>query len=311
MWHKFILGSALTVIVASLAGIFIGWNAFGGVFLIVGAGLAYKALWVRVPELEVALVSHMGSKGFVRYLPAGHHFLFPPERISSRISTAAETVRGKCIQALTHGGVTVTVNWSITYTINPRTIAAELWPDMAHILPRSANKLLRTHSNDCVGQVISELPTTALTDKGSRGRLGRQLRETLHERMTPFGIQIYSVMVMGVELPEQVQMALEAAHKRQIYANSEAAALEQLQRAVSQFSDEDMDRLLQLKQIHEMGQHGVAFQMPMMRRSGQFYQSRNDRNMRNGRQRSTESSFSSNMNGGQNEWTECPSSPQH
>jgi regulator of protease activity HflC (stomatin/prohibitin superfamily) len=315
MWHKFILGSVLTVIAASIAGILGGWNAFGTVFLVVWVGLVWKGLttyvWVRVPELEVALVSHMGSKAFARYLLPGRHLLLPPERISDRISTAAEVVGGKSTQVQTDGGITIVVNWSVTYAINPRTIAIGLWPDMARILPNSANQLLRSHVNDCVGQVISELPTTALTDKGARGRLNRKLREVLLKRMIPFGIQIYHVMVKGIELPGKVQSALEAAHERQVYANSEAVALERLQRAVSQFSDEDMDRLLLLKQIHEIGQHGMVFQMPLVRQSGRPYQSDTGRHVRNGRSRNNEARFSSDPNGGHNEWADWPPSPPH
>ena len=173
-------------------------------------------------------------------------------------------VRGKCIQAQTNGGITVTVNWSMTYVLNPDNVAVDFWPQMARVLPHFSDRIVRKHGNNCVAQLVSELPVEALMAEGARGRLERQLRQRLGERLRPFGVQLFRVMLLGVELPAQVQVTLEAAHERIVHANSEAMALERLQRAVNQFSDADMERLIQLKQLHELGQNGVTLPLPMM-----------------------------------------------
>jgi hypothetical protein len=245
------------------------WDASASAIVLVLAGLgllgwlANAYIWVRVPALEAALVFNAETKAFVRYLYPGRHFLFFPwERIEERLSLTASSVRGKCTQAQTNGGITVTVNWSLTYIVNPDWVDWDLWPRLAHALPHYANQMARNHGNNCVARMVSELPVEALTDAGARGRMERQLRDRIGERVRPFGLQLFRVMLLGIELPVQVQATLEAAHERVVHANSEAQALERLHRAVSQFSDAEMAWLIQLEQVHALGQNGVS--LPVM-----------------------------------------------
>ena len=267
--NKWVAGSMVTAVAVSVVGMIGGWNLVGGSAFLAGVILfgwfVNKFVWVRIPDQEMALVFNVETKAFVRYLLPGRHLLlFPLERLRERLSLTATVVRGKCLRAQTNGGITVTVDWSVTYVINPRTVTWELWPHMARILPHREEQLLRGHGNNIVSQVVSELPVKALTDKGSRGKFERQLRQRLGQRLVPFGFQIFRVIATKIEMPPPVQAALEAAHERQLFAYSEAMSLERLQKAVSRFSDADMERLLQLKQLHEMGQNGVALYVPTM-----------------------------------------------
>ena len=218
-------------------------------------------VWVRVPEMEVWTKFNRETKAFSEYLPPGRHWVLPWERIGSKISTQAMTVRGKCLQAQTEGGITANVDWSVTYRLVPEQIAPHLRSTMARALPQYSDNMVRSHGNNCTSLVISELPVAALANKGSRGRLERMIREKLVERLYPFGIQVFRVMVTGVELPPKVSATYESAHERMVYAYSEAEAMERLHQAVSKFSDSDMERLLLLKQVHAMGQNGVAMYM--------------------------------------------------
>lgn len=266
MLQKIVVGGAATFLVITVAGIVGGQLGMGMMALLILAGLAgwfvNQFLWVRVPEMEVWLKFNIESKAFVGYLPPGRHWLLPWERVKGKLSTQVQTVRGKCLQAQTQGGITAHIDWSVAYTLNPQNISWDFWPQMARILPQHSDRIVRSHGNNCIALVISELPVSVLADKGGRGRLERMIREQLVKRLHPFGVQVFQVMVTGVELPSHVQDALEKAHEREVYAYSEAAALERLQQAISQFSDADMERLLLLKQVHEMGQNGVTLFMP-------------------------------------------------
>lgn len=222
-------------------------------------------IWVRVPEMEVWTKFNRETKAFSDYLSPGRHWILPWERVDSKISTQAKTVRGKCLQAQTEGGITANVDWSVTYRVVPKQIALHLRSTMARALPQHSDNMVRSHGNNCTSLVISELPVDALANKGSRGRLERMIREILVKRLHPFGIQVFRVMVTGVELPPKVAATYEAAHERVVYAYSEAEAMERLHQAISKFSDADMERLLLMKQVHEMGQNGVAMYMsPIM-----------------------------------------------
>lgn len=266
MLQKLVLGGTAAFLVVTAAGIAGGWSGVEVSALLILAGLAvwlvHRFLWVRVPEMEVWLKFNVESKAFGGYLTPGRHWLLPWERVEGKLSTQVKTVRGKCLQAQTQGGITAHVEWSASFTLNPRNISWDFWPQMARALPQHSDRIVRSHGNNCTALVVSELPVSALADNGGRGRLERMIRAELVERLHPFGVQVFRVMVTGVELPAHVNASLEKAHEREVYANSEAAALERLQKAVSQFSDADMERLLLLKQLHEMGENGVSLVMP-------------------------------------------------
>lgn len=222
-------------------------------------------VWVRVPEMEVWTKFNRETKAFVDYLQPGRHWIMPWERIGDKLSTQAKVVGGKCLQTQTDDGITPQVDWSVTYKLEPTQIADYLRSPLARTLPQYSDRMVRSHGNNCTARVISELPVTALTDNGSRRRLERMIREELVERLHPFGIQVFRVMVTGVKLPEKVAETYEAAHERIVYAISEAEAMGRLHEAVSKFTDADMERLLLLKQLRELGQNGVAMYMqPIM-----------------------------------------------
>lgn len=308
--NRWVAGSILGLGAVAIVGAIGRWHvvavtALLASILLTAGWFINKFVWVRVPDLETALVFNAETKAFIRFLLPGRHWLlFPLERVRERLSLTATVVRGKCLQAQTNGGIAVTVDWTATYVINPRTLAGELWPHMARILPQGSARLMRSHGNNVVGQMVSELPVAALTDEGSRGRLERQLRERLGWRLRPFGFQIFRVMITKVGMPPQVQAMLEAAHERQVYAISEATALERLQRAVSQFSKEDMERLLQLKQLHVLGQNGVALPAPILMQNMQpGGWSRGGGADREGRKPSVPGTGSSEpADGGQSDW---------
>ncbi len=307
MLQKFVLGGTaafLTITAAGLAGGWFGVKAMALLILVSLAGwFVHRFLWVRVPEMEVWLKFNVESKAFVGYLSPGRHWLWPLERIGGKLSTQVKTVRGKCLQAQTQGGITAHVDWSVTYILNPRNISWDFWPQMARVLPQYSDRIVRSHGNNCMALVVSKLPVSTLADSGGRGHLERMIRAELVERLHPFGVQVFRVMVTGFELPAHVQASLEKAHEREVYANSEAAALERLQKAVSQFSDEDMERLMLLKQLHEMGENGVALYMPPMMPSFRYKGQMTNGEVRDGRKPNGPSSgMSPGQDGGHSEW---------
>lgn len=246
-------------------------NKWAGGLVVVTAVLGFAAhfidryLWVRVGEMETAVVFNVERRAFARFLLPGRHFLlFPLEQIHSVISTAPATVAGVVLNAQTNGGISAGVEWALTYVFNPAMVQPDLRPIVARVLPEHGRKFLRGHVNNCLALLVSRHTVETLSGRGARGRLERELRDDVTRRLWPFGIQVFRIMITAVELPHPVQTALEAAHERELYASSEAHSLERLQRAVSHFTDADMERLLQLKQLHELGQNGVALHVPML-----------------------------------------------
>lgn len=222
-----------------------------------------RYVWIRVGEMETAVVFHREARAFTRFLPPGRHLLSVMEQVKAVISTAPSSLKGSCTKAQTAGGILVRADWLLQYKLEPDRIQPDLRPALARALPEHGDLILRNHVNNCLQLLLSEHTVDTLAEAGSRGRLERALREAAARRLAPFGVQVFRVMILALELPTQVQAYLEAAHRQELFAQSEARVLERLQQAVSRFSAEDMEWLLQLKQLQELGQNGVMLQLPI------------------------------------------------
>lgn len=261
--NKLAFVSVGVIISVALAGAYIGWTGVGVVIvallLALSAWLVEQYIWVRIPEMEMAVVFNRETGAFARFLLPGRHLVkFPLERITAVISLAPGNVSGVCRGAQSNGGIPVTVHWKVVYVLNPERMNPDLHARLARSLPEHMDALLGSHAGNCVQRLINEQTVEMLSSGGAQQRLERELRARLVNRLMPFGIQVYRAMLTGIELPPGVQATLEKAHEREVYAASEARSLERLQEAVSRFSDEEMARLLKLKELHELGQHGVA-----------------------------------------------------
>lgn len=271
--YKLVFGVAIALVAAVAAGFLVGhigfWFVVGLLFIALLSWFVDKFVYIRVGEMETAVVFNREAKAFSRFLLPGRHLLaFPLERVTAIVSTAPQSVNGRCKNAQTQEGVSVGLDFSVTYEPFPSEADVGLKPKVARFLPSGANGLVRNHANNCVAQVVNTKSVETLCQKGARGPLERELRDAIQERLHPFGIRVYRVMVTSVDLPIPVQKALEEAHEHLVYAESEASGLERLHRALSQYSDVDVDRLLQLRQLREMGQNGVTIHMPYVGQMG-------------------------------------------
>lgn len=242
----FLAQASITVMAAALFPILMLWV------------LGRRAI-VRIPEMEVGVAYNTADRAFTRFLAPGRHWLIPfIEQANFTISTAPETVNGRCLGVQTSGGIALDVEWSLSYNLNPFRIPAANRPKLARSLPRKASSIAAKHVNNCLRHVIGEYTVDQLCQPGMQKRLERQVRQLVAERLADLGFELTRVMIGAVAMPPQVKAALEAAHQHTLQAEHEAKALARLQMVVSQFSDADMERLMELERIHVLGQNGVT-----------------------------------------------------
>jgi regulator of protease activity HflC (stomatin/prohibitin superfamily) len=216
-------------------------------------------LYVNVPELETAVVYRTDSETFAHFLAPGRHWIMPfTEKLGESISIASASVNGQCAQAETTGGIPLTIDWTLSYKLNPFRIPAENRPKLARSLPRKAGTIARNHVNNCVRHVIGDYPVAALSQPGMIKRLEREVRQLAAARLADLGFEISRVMLGTIEMPTQVRAALTEAYGQQVRTEHEAQSLARLHQVVSQFSDADMQRLLELERIYKLGENGVA-----------------------------------------------------
>ncbi len=232
--------------------------AIAGVLFLVGLTV-WQNTAVFVPEMHTGVVYKHGGQEYARFLTPGDHFIKPfSEKLGALIPVDPGSVNGRCDSIQTIGGLPLSIDWTISYNLNPFRIAPDSRPKLARNLPSKSGKIVQKHANNILRHIISEYSIEALTQPGMQRKLERQVRQQVAERLAAAGFEISRVMIGAIDMPPQVTDALADALKRQLQAENEARALSRLQSVVSQFSENDMQRLIELERIHMLGQNGVT-----------------------------------------------------
>lgn len=245
------------------------WGAVGmaatAVFvaLLLGLWVTKRAATVHVPEMEIGVVFNTQTHSFARFLRPGHHPINPfTERLQATIPTTSGAAKGRCTGVQTAGGLSLNVEWSLSYDLDPFKAPVASHAKLARSLPHKSARMAAKHMDNCLHHVIGEYTITQLCQPGIHKRLERQVRQLLAARLASSGFEISRVMIGAIEMPPPVKAALEAAHERQVQLDNEVETLARLHQAVSRFSEADMERLVELERIYKMGQNGVTLVYP-------------------------------------------------
>lgn len=227
------------------------------------AAAAWQRAIVTVPEMQVGVVYRNGGAHYSRFLSPGTHLIKPlVEQPGASIPLDPGSVNGRCDSTQTIGGLPLSIQWTLSYTLDPFRISPDKRPKLARSLPTKSASIATKHVNNILRHIISEYTIDQLIEPGIQKRLERQVRQQVAERLSNAGFEISRVMIGAIEMPQEVRATLAAAHQRKLEAENEAHTLEKLQQVVSRFSDADMQRLIELERIHALGQNGVTLMMP-------------------------------------------------
>ena len=270
-----IIGGIITVILALAAGFAVGPFAGAAIvlffLLLLLIEFIGRFMYVRVGEMETAVVFNRETKAFSRFLLPGRHLLKVPfEHVKAIVSTSPNTVKGRCKNVQSREGVGVQVEVLMTYQPSPADVEPMLRPKAARMWPKGTGGMARTHLQNCATRLVNRYTVANLYRNGARSRIERELRDDCQERLRPFGLNVFRVMVIRIDLPAAVEAALEQAHERAVQAESDAFALERMGRVVVQFSDVEMERIFRLEQLRQLGRNGVAVQIPHLGNMGMF-----------------------------------------
>jgi hypothetical protein len=186
------------------------------------------------------------------------------EEVVATISTAPTSVKGHSKGVQTIGGLALAIEWSLTYSLNPFKATATNWPKLARSLPQQSAVIAQKYMNNSLQHIIGECTIEHLTQTGAHKRLEQQVQQLLAQRLASLGFEIGSVMIGAIEMPLHIKKALEAAHEHHLQMETEVKGLARMQQVVSQFSEGDMQRLMELERIYKMGQNGVALVYPAL-----------------------------------------------
>lgn len=255
--------SIVTIITGSLWG-WLGATLFLTIIaLFLGLTFMKQEGEITVPELTIGVAFHKKGNKFARFLEPGTHWINPmKEEVTAFIKTSGQSASGRTTGAQAIGGLPLEIEWTIAYTLKPQKLSAEARPKMARALPDKAAKIAQQQINNCWHHLVGDYTIEQLTEPGAHRRLERHIRQLVQARLQPLGFEVSRIMIEAIHLPKQVQQALESAHEREMQAEKEAKALERLQKVVSQFSEADMARLVEIERLHILGKQGFAMVYP-------------------------------------------------
>jgi len=230
--------------------------------------LVRRWAYVRVPELEVGVVTQAGSNKFLRFLPSGGHWLLPfREEVKTFIDLSPPTVKGKTTGLQTIGGLSLTILWELSCSLDLSRIPPQNQSKIARLHSKKTAVKARKHLSNSLHHIIGNYTVEQLTLPGAHQKLEDEVLRQVTRRLSPLGYDISRVMIDAIDMPPQVKAALEAAHEQEMQREVEARALSRLQQVISQFSDADMERLIELERIHK-GQSGVVLPYPTLFEAG-------------------------------------------
>ncbi|MCB8982027.1 MAG: SPFH domain-containing protein [Ardenticatenaceae bacterium] len=239
------------------------WGTAVSLFSLLALWAYQRYGFVHIPEMEVGVVFNKRRQAFVRFMPGGRHPINPlTEEMTHTIPTGSGSANGRCLAAQTNGGISLDVEWSVNFDIDPFQIKPSARPKLARNLPKKANSIVTKHLDNCLRHVIGDMTIDQICEPGATQRLERAVRQQLAARLSEAGFSFSRVMVGAIDMPRHVKAALEAVQERAVQTENEARFLARLHEVVSQFSEADMQRLMELERIHTLGQNGVTLVYP-------------------------------------------------
>lgn len=249
--------------VAAAWGGLVLWGTAVAFFFLLTFWAYQRHGFIEIPEMEVGVVFNKKQHAFARFVSGGRHPINPlTEALSHTIPTSSGSANGRCLAAQTNGGISLDVEWSVNFDIDPFQIKPSARPKLARNLPKKANSIVTKHLENCLRHVIGEMTIDQICEPGATRRLERAVRQQLSARLAEAGFSFSRVMVGAIDMPRHVKAALEAVQERAVQTENEARALARLHEVVSQISEADMQRLMELERIHTLGQNGVTLVYP-------------------------------------------------
>ena len=257
--YKTLIFALFVVLVSSFFGV--TWfvvTAVSAAILFIFMAIRQLA-YVTIPEMQVGVVFRRDGDRFVRFLEAGRHWIRPfSQELRATIPLNPDTATDVCHQVQTSNGLTVDIEWSLAYNLEPFQIKPDSQAKLARTLPRKSGKVAAKHVNNVIRHIIGQNQIEDLHVPGVQNRLEREIRQQVTVRLSKLGFKISRVMIGAIIAPPQVQAALQSAHEQRLQTEQEAMALERLHQVISRFSEADMQRLMELERIQKMGRNGVA-----------------------------------------------------
>lgn len=173
------------------------------VALLIGIIAATASLFKTFTIVQAGKVGVVEVFGKVepRTLNPGVHWVNPFGSVV-KFSTRLQDMNEKII-ATSEEGLSVTVDGSLQYRLDPKTAA-----DVYQNIGPDEEEIVRSRFHATIREISSNYPARAIyTDK--RQEIARRMRLAMRESLTPLGFVVEEALLKDVVLPEKLQAAIE------------------------------------------------------------------------------------------------------
>lgn len=234
--------------------------AFTLVILLSGA--AALALWVlqkariRVPELRAAVLWNRRRQALGRVLVGpGTYWILPGvEQVWGWLDLQPHILVGVTREIAPANGVPVEVEWHAIFRIRPSHIPPEDRPEILRALLKDPEGLIRTRMEHILRVRAGAKRIEDLLTGSGQQRLSDEALTELRRRLLPSGIEIRHVLVRAIRPPQEYQRA-----------RIQAQALHTVREALQQFTDADLQRVLNLERVRILGAEEGFMILPLPR----------------------------------------------
>jgi hypothetical protein len=297
--NPLIVAAAIFFFGFAIIASYLAFQVWGLLFLLLtlllfafGVWLSYRGRIELIDEMEVGVIFNRFNNSFCRFeispepepgndcrdyrihrwTPFGlqwlklndpyHIRLRWHEELTGKIPKKSQSTSGKLANIRTSDGVSVTIPWKVSYTVDVSQIPDFLRHKMARALPEHSDKVVAGRAERALKHLIENQTIQSLYQSSALQTLELQLSQNLYRQLsTPNlgfkNIPPKDVSLGPIEMPADVEHALETAHQRKIHTEMVAESLGRLKKAVGQFSEEDMKRLEKLEELRILEEKDV------------------------------------------------------
>ncbi|MCP4424384.1 MAG: hypothetical protein GY803_07835 [Chloroflexi bacterium] len=285
---SWIIGFGLVAALALLLSIYQIWGWSGPAWLLaIVIGLLvvnfFRSLCiVHINEMEFGVVFYRNGN-FSRFLGFGHgprakyHFINPfAERLESKITRGSQKANATT-NVRTRDGVPVDITWAISFKVDTANILEVIDFKLARSLPKAAKNIVGGKAVQSLRHIVEQKYVAELYGVDASKKLERELCDQVNARLQlrhkeafaangvpvvpprpegegisglgPDEIPWRDVQITAVNLPSDVEKAIEQDYERKLRTKTTLAAMESLRKVVSRYSDIDMERLSELERL--------------------------------------------------------------
>ena len=184
-----------------------------------------------------------------------------PEKITRKSQSAS----GKLEDIRTADGILVNITWKVSFIVNVYVLSENLRHKLARTLPENADKVVKGKAERAIKHLVETRLAEELYEKSSIQKLEVEVAQKTYELLAAkdpddpangfkfnLGFQEIpdrDVSLGPIEMPPDVEKALKTAYQRKIHTQMVTEAMNRLQKAVSNFSKDDMERLEKLEKL--------------------------------------------------------------